>query len=69
MPGQRYDSVEVPPLIEGVAFDGLIADKPVLSACLGRQPKGRSTTTRSSLNSTSVAPASSSRSIPPAHRS
>lgn len=27
MPGQRHDSVEVPPLIEGVAFDGLIADK------------------------------------------
>ena len=27
MPGQRYDSVEVPPLIEGIAFAGLIADK------------------------------------------
>ena len=27
MPGQRYDSVEVPPLISGIAFDGLIADK------------------------------------------
>lgn len=27
MPGNRYDSVDVPPLIEGVAFDGLIADK------------------------------------------
>ncbi|GLJ00545.1 hypothetical protein Sbs19_43630 [Sphingobium sp. BS19] len=27
MPGQRHDSVEVPPLIDGVAFDGLIADK------------------------------------------
>lgn len=27
MPGNRYDSVEVPPLIEGIAFDGLIADK------------------------------------------
>jgi transposase len=27
MPGQRYDSVEVGPLIEGLAFDGLIADK------------------------------------------
>lgn len=26
MPGQRHDSVEVPPLIEGVAFDGLIAE-------------------------------------------
>jgi len=28
MPGQRYDSVEVPPLIEGIAFDGLIATRP-----------------------------------------
>ena len=27
MPGQRYDSVDVPPLIDGIAFDGLIADK------------------------------------------
>ena len=27
MPGNRYDSVGVPPLINGVAFDGLIADK------------------------------------------
>jgi transposase len=27
MPGHRYDSVEVHPLIENIAFDGLIADK------------------------------------------
>ncbi len=27
MPGNRYDSVEVPPLIDGVEFEGLIADK------------------------------------------
>ena len=27
LPGQRYDTIGVPPLIEGVAFDGLIADK------------------------------------------
>lgn len=27
MPGQRHDSVEVPPLIDGIAFDGLTADK------------------------------------------
>ncbi len=27
MPGQRHDSVEVPPLIDGIAFEGLIADK------------------------------------------
>ena len=27
LPGQRFDTVGVPPLIEGVAFDALIADK------------------------------------------
>jgi transposase len=27
MPGQRHDSVGVPPLINGLQFDGLIADK------------------------------------------
>jgi transposase len=27
MPGNRYDRVEVPPLIENISFDGLIADK------------------------------------------
>ena len=27
MPGHRYDSIGVPPLIEGIIFDGLIADK------------------------------------------
>jgi transposase len=27
MPGHRFDSIGVPPLIEGIAFDGLIADK------------------------------------------
>ena len=27
MPGNRYDSVEVPLLIKGLVFDGLIADK------------------------------------------
>ncbi len=27
MPGQRHDSVEVPSLIEGIAFAGLVADK------------------------------------------
>ena len=27
MPGNRHDSIGVPPLIEGIAFDGLIADK------------------------------------------
>ena len=27
LPGQRYDTVGVAPLIEGIQFDGLIADK------------------------------------------
>ena len=27
LPGQRYDTIGVAPLIKGVAFDGLIADK------------------------------------------
>jgi len=27
LPGQRFDSIGVPPLIEGIDFDGLIADK------------------------------------------
>ncbi len=27
LPGQRYDTIGVAPLIEGVSFDGLIADK------------------------------------------
>ena len=27
MPGQRFDTVGVPPLIDGLAFDALIADK------------------------------------------
>ncbi|MFK4723628.1 transposase [Bradyrhizobium niftali] len=27
LPGQRFETVDVPPLIEGLAFDALIADK------------------------------------------
>jgi hypothetical protein len=27
LPGQRYDTVGVPPLIEGIVFDALIGDK------------------------------------------
>lgn len=27
MPGHRFDTVGVPPLIDGIAFDGLSADK------------------------------------------
>ena len=27
LPGQRFDTVGVPPLIDGIAFDALIADK------------------------------------------
>ena len=41
MPGQRYDSVEVPPLIDGIAFDGLIADKAFDSNALVAQLNDR----------------------------
>ena len=27
MPGQRFDSVDVPPLIDGLEFDAFLADK------------------------------------------
>ena len=27
LPGQRFDTVGVPPLLDGIDFDGLIADK------------------------------------------
>lgn len=48
MPGQRYDSVEVLPLIDGITFDGLIADKAF----------------ESNVSSTGVVPASLSPSTP-----
>ena len=41
MPGQRYDSVEVPPLIEDIAFDGLIADKAFDNNVLVAELNGR----------------------------
>ena len=41
MPGQRHDSVEVPPLIDGIAFDGLIADKAFDSNALVAELNGR----------------------------
>ena len=41
MPGQRYDSVEVPPPIDGLAFDGLIADKAFDSNALVAELNGR----------------------------
>jgi len=47
LPGQRFDTVGVPPLIEGLAFDALIADKAFDS-------------TPSSPTSTNAAPRSSS---------
>ena len=34
MPGKRHDSVEAPPLADGIAFDGLIADKALESYAL-----------------------------------
>ena len=50
LPGQRFDTVGVPPLIEGLAFDALIADK-------------RSTATPLSPISTRAAPKPSSPNI------
>ena len=41
MPGQRYDSVGVPPLIEDIAFDGLIADKAFDNNALVAELNGR----------------------------
>ena len=41
MPGNRYDSVDVPPLIEGIAFDGLIADTAFDSNALVAELAGR----------------------------
>jgi transposase len=41
MPGNRYDSVDVPPLIEGIAFDGRIADKAFDSNALVAELDGR----------------------------
>jgi transposase len=35
LPGQRCDILGVPPLIDDIDFDGLIADKPVLSEVEG----------------------------------
>lgn len=43
MPGQRHDSVEVPPLIDGIAFDGLIADMAFDSNALVAELNGRGT--------------------------
>jgi len=42
MPGQRSDSVDVPPLIDGIALGGLIADKAsswVPGLCLRHAPE------------------------------
>jgi hypothetical protein len=50
MPGHRFDTVGVAPLIDGLAFDGFIADK-------------ASTAILSLPTSTSAAPRSSSHSI------
>ena len=41
MPGNRYDSVDVPPLIEGIAFEGLVADKAFDSNALVAELDGR----------------------------
>jgi len=39
MPGQRFDTVGVPPLIEGLAFDALIADQGVRQQRHYRRPR------------------------------
>ena len=54
LPGQRFDTVGVPPLIEGLAFDALIADKASIATPL-------------SLSLTRAAPRSSSPSIRAVH--
>lgn len=41
MPRNRYDSVDAPPLIEGITFDGLIADKAFDSNALVAELNGR----------------------------
>ncbi|MBG0811131.1 hypothetical protein IY145_17305 [Methylosinus sp. H3A] len=39
MPGQRFDAVDVPPLIEGLSFAALIADKAFDSNASRRRDK------------------------------
>jgi transposase len=41
LPGQRFDTVGVPPLIDGVAFDALIADKAFDSNSIFAELDGR----------------------------
>ena len=42
LPGQRFDTVGVAPLIEGVPFDALIADKAFdTNAIIGDRDAGR----------------------------
>ena len=41
LPGQRYDTVGVPPLIDGIAFDALIADKAFDSNWIRRARRAR----------------------------
>jgi hypothetical protein len=36
LPGQRHDSIGAPPLIDGLDFDALLADKVELTRCRGR---------------------------------
>ena len=41
LPGQRYDTAGVPPLIEGIAFDALIGDKAFDSNAIIAEPDAR----------------------------
>ena len=44
VPGQRFDSVDVPPLIEGLGFDAFIADKAFDSNAIVAELNERGTT-------------------------
>lgn len=51
LPGQRFDTVGVPPLIEGLTFDALIADKAFDSnAIIAAAPRSSSLSTRGAQN-------------------
>jgi transposase len=59
LPGQRHDSVGVAPLIEGVAFGALLADKAFDNSALRTELNGR--------GALAVIPSTSSRKTPIPH--
>jgi hypothetical protein len=68
VPGQRFDTVGVPPLIEGLAFDALIADKAfdsnAIIADLDPRPSTRRCTNGGISSRTSSASSRSSNASP-----